>query len=197
MKMTLPILAPRASPKNLRDLYQEQRGAVFVLFSIMLPMIMIFGIFIISRGEVYLEKSSQNFLARQIARDAIITFDQIITQEAEKNYQSICVPNEEGLLPSICNSQNKFNFITISEISNLSYSQHTKNAIKTSQEKFLTHLKTDQTPTINIEFPYEINHAKKYISIQVRLQKKKKLFFDGVLKNPDIHTEAKAKISIQ
>jgi hypothetical protein len=151
----------------MKKFWKNNHGTVAPLVALMLPVILIFGAFTIEAGNTYVRISQLNHLAHQSANSGLLAFADIITTEAEKNHQAQC--NGE-IIPTICSSNNPFDFLDYNEIQSLALQPNTQITVQNNVNKFAT----DNDPTskitsdqIKIRLPDDISPQKIFLRVQI------------------------------
>lgn len=147
----------------------DEAGMVLVFSALVLPALLLVGIFVLDSGQLYVRHGQLQHLARQAANSGILAFGEVLESRATANKAALCAVE---LPPSVCSSTNRFDFLTETEVQLLAQSFTTQTAVRDAVEFYAekydpeTGLEADQ---ILVEFPFASQTATDEIKIKVEI----------------------------
>lgn len=134
--------------------WRDESGLVLALSALALPVILLVGVLILQSGALYHRQAQLQFMARQAANSALIPAATVLKNQAENNHDSTC---SVEFPPSICSSDNLFDFLTLSEAQGLVQQASTQIVVQQEGKNFA--VATDPSTSlrneaITVEFPY-------------------------------------------
>lgn len=135
----------------------DEDGVVLVFTALVLPVVLLVGVFILQSGELYRRQAELQFVAQQTANSVLIPVGEVLKNQAEVNFEATC--NTE-FPPSVCSSDSLFSFLSLGEIQNLIAQASTQNLISTEAQQFVVQAdpqKSLQAEDVQFSFPHAYN----------------------------------------
>lgn len=170
----------------MKNFMLNESGMVLAFSALVLPVLLLVGIFVLDSGQLYVRHGQLQHLARQAANSGILAFGEVLELRATANRTALCAIE---FPPSVCSSTNRFDFLTNTEVQLLAQSLSTQTRVSEAVKFYSkqydpeARLETDQ---ILVEFPFENETATNEIKIKVEINDEAPGFLVKVL--PQVRT---------
>ncbi len=154
----------------MKKFMTDEEGMVLVFSALVLPVLLLVGIFVLDSGQLYVRHGQLQHLARQGANSGILAFGDILQVRAAANKGALC---EVEFPPGICSSTNRFDFLSSTEVQLLAQSLSTQAQVQAAVEAYLKQydpaavLEEDQ---VLVEFPFEAEASVDQVKIKVEIE---------------------------
>jgi len=164
---------------------KNEKGIVAALIALLLPVMLGMIALVIDGGNLYIRHSELHFLAQSASTSGLLEFSKSLETKAEGNKTVLCTVVPPASVPSICSSNNLFDFLSDTEIltlfSDLSVVNNVKENVKDFAKIYDTQTKI-KNENIEVFFGKDFHLGDKKIELQVKLEETPDRFFSSILR---------------
>jgi len=169
----------------------DDKGLVLGVTALALPLFLLIGTLVVQGGQLYIRQAQLQFVARQAANSSLIPVSNLLKVRAEQNYQATCAVD---LPPSICSSDDLFDFLSLAQIQVILAESSTYSLVQTEAQSFVeitdpaALLSSDE---LTVEFPYNYDGGTTAVA-RVGIEEPQTAWFGNLLRPENYRLKVEA-----